>query len=160
MAALRFTEGDARAEVRLAARRERGALRRLAQGAPWREDWVLALSRRFAEGMPLHDATCSTHCALLARRGELLCAAEDISRHNAVDKAIGHALLRGVPLSECMLFTSGRVPADMAEKAIAAGIPVLASKSAATEEAIRLAADYGLTLICHARESGFVVYEA
>ena len=54
--------------------------------------------------------------------------AEDIGRHNAVDKAVGYAVLNDIPLSGCMIFTSGRVPVDMVEKVIVAGIPVLVSK--------------------------------
>lgn len=157
IAALRLTEDDARAEVRLTERKARRPLCRIKAAPTWRSEWVFALARRFREGLPLHSETFSAHCALLARRGEVLCAAEDISRHNAVDKVIGSALLRGIPLSSCMLFTSGRVPVDMAEKAVAVGVPVLVSKAAATAEAIRLAEAYGLTLLCHARENGYVV---
>ncbi len=160
IAELRFSDGETRAEVRLAGERKRRPLRRLEAPPPWRSEWAFALARRFREGLPLHDETVSAHCALLACRGELLYAAEDISRHNAADKAVGHALLRGVPLSACMLFTSGRVPADMAEKAVSAGVPVLVSKAAATAEAVRLAGEYGLTLLCHAREDRYVIFDS
>lgn len=155
VAALLLTDADKRAEARLTGKRERRSLRPIKQAPPWESAWVFALARRFHDGLPLHNETFSAHCALLARRGEILCAAEDISRHNAVDKAVGYALLCGIPLSECMLFTSGRVPSDMVEKAVAAGIPVLVSKAAATAEAIRLAGEYGLTLLCRAREDSY-----
>ena len=58
-------------------------------------------------------------------------------------------------LAQCMLYTSGRVPSDMASKAIRAGIPVLVSKSVATDQGIALARAYGLTLICEARPMQF-----
>lgn len=159
IAELSFTENETKAEVRLAAEKERHALHRIEQTPAWRSEWVFALARRFQAGMPLHDETFSTHSAFLMQNGEILYGSEDISRHNAVDKVIGHALTDGVPLSACILFTSGRVPKDMAEKAVAAGIPVLVSKAAATADAIRFAGKYGLTLICHARESGFMTYD-
>ncbi|MBO6267285.1 MAG: formate dehydrogenase accessory sulfurtransferase FdhD, partial [Synergistaceae bacterium] len=62
-------------------------------------------------------------------------------------------------LSDCVLFTSGRVAADMAEKAVAAGVPVLISKASPTEDAIRLARAYRLTLLCRAREDRYTVFE-
>ena len=108
--------------------------------------------------MPLHRETFAAHSAFLARHGEILYACEDISRHNAVDKVIGLALQNGILPSQCMLFTSGRVPADMVKKAAAAGIPVLLSKSMPTEDAARLAAANGICLIGQLREDGFLVF--
>lgn len=159
IAELRFTEDKTKAEVCLAAGKEPRALHRIEPAPTWHSEWVFALARRFRAGMPLHDETFSTHSAFLMRKGEIVYGSEDISRHNAVDKVIGHALTDGVPLSACILFTSGRAPKDMAEKAVAAGVPVLVSKAAATAEAIRFAGEYGLTLICHARESGFATFD-
>jgi len=80
---------------------------------------------------------------------------EDIGRHNAFDKVVGWALLNGVDLAKCMLYTSGRVPSDMASKAIRAGIPILVSKSVATDQGVALARAYGLTLICEAKPMQF-----
>ena len=154
---LSLTEDETKAEVRLRARKEPRALYRIEHVPAWRSEWVFALVRHFQTGMMLHNETFSTHSAFLMRKGEILYGSEDISRHNAVDKVIGHALTDGVPLSTCILFTSGRVPKDMAEKTVAAGIPMLVSKAAATADAIRVAREYGLALICHARENGFVI---
>ena len=95
----------------------------------------------------LHRTTGGSHsCCLRTPEGEIK-EYEDISRHNALDKAVGHMLLNDIEPSGCMLFTSGRIAADMAEKTIAAGIPVLISKAAPTEEALRLADIYGLKII-------------
>ena len=156
MESLQFPSPE-RAEVRLSPTARRHKRRRV-EPVPWEKEWIFDLARRFQEGMPLHRETFSAHCAFLRRRGELLYAGEDVGRHNAVDKAVGFALLRGVPLSECVLFTSGRVPSDMAEKAVAAGIPVLVSKASPTAEAVALAHDAGLTLICRAREDSFTLF--
>ena len=65
-----------------------------------------------------------------------------------LDKAVGEMLLQGVPLAECVLYTSGRVPVDMVRKAIRAGVPALVSKSMPTIQSLELAQEYGLQLVC------------
>ena len=117
----------------------------------WKTEQVFDLADRFHAGMPLHGQTWATHSCFLAKDGQLLFQCEDIGRHNALDKAIGYALRHGIPLSWCMVYSSGRIPTDMAMKAIRAGIPILASKASPTAEAIALAKEYGLTLVCAAR---------
>ena len=124
----------------------------------WETEWIFRLADRFAEGMPLHQETWATHSCFLARGPELLFACEDIGRHNAFDKTVGYALRRGIDLSECIVYSSGRVPVDMVEKAVLAGIPVFAAKAAPTAEAVDLARSYGLTLIGAARQDSMRVY--
>lgn len=124
----------------------------------YKPEWIFAMAERFEQGTALHDMTACTHSCILARRGEILFACEDIGRHNAVDKAVGYGLSSGIPLSECILYTSGRVPVDMVEKPIAAGIPILASKSVPTAEAVDLARKYGLVLIGKARHDSMKVF--
>lgn len=119
-------------------------------GTEIRREWIFALAQEFSRGTELHHATQGTHSCLLGRKGAVLFACEDIGRHNAVDKAVGYALINKIPLGECILFSSGRVPADMVEKVAASGIPVLMSKAVPTAESIALADAYGLTLICRA----------
>lgn len=118
---------------------------------PWSAAHVFTLADRFADGMPLHEKTWATHSCFLAQGGEPLFACEDIGRHNALDKALGHALLHDIRLSQCTVYSSGRVPTDMAMKAIRAGVPVMASKASPTRKAVALAEKYHLTLICAAR---------
>lgn len=117
----------------------------------WEKEWVFALADRMAEGMPLHQKTFAVHSCFLSIGGELLFECEDIGRHNAFDKVIGYALRSQVDLRRCIVYSSGRIPADMAIKAVRAGIPVLAAKAVPTQEAVELAREYGLTLICSAR---------
>lgn len=117
----------------------------------WKAEQVFDLADRFHAGMPLHGQTWATHSCFLAKDGQLLFQCEDIGRHNALDKAIGYALRHGISLSRCMVYSSGRIPTDMAMKAIRAGIPILASKASPTAEAIALAKEYDLTLVCAAR---------
>ena len=124
----------------------------------WKPEWIFQLADRFANGMPLHTVTWATHSCFLARNGEILFSCEDIGRHHAMDKVIGYALRNDIPLPGCIVYSSGRIPQDMALKAIRAGVPVLVSKAAPTQEAISLANAYGLTLICSARRDSMRQY--
>jgi FdhD protein len=96
--------------------------------------------------------------AVFAQDGRAIVLAEDIGRHNAMDKAIGHCLLRGLPMHDKTLITSGRASYEMVTKAIRAGIPIVASVSAPTSLAVQLAQDRGLTLIGYLRGSRMNVY--
>ncbi len=109
---------------------------------------VFELAARFAGDSRLHRKTGGTHsCYLRTPAGDIL-EFEDISRHNAVDKAAGYALINGIDPSGCLVYTTGRVPEDMVRKCIMAKFPVLISKSVATDAAVKLAGEYGLKLIC------------
>lgn len=125
---------------------------------PWKASWIFSLADRFSEGMPLHEQTWGTHSCFLARENELLFACEDIGRHNALDKVIGYALQNGIDLCQCIVYSSGRIPTDMAMKVIRAGIPILASKAVPTDEAVALAEEYHLTLVCAARRDHMRLY--
>ena len=114
------------------------------------ESVVFSLAESFVRDSALHLKTGGTHsCYLYAPDGGIH-EFEDISRHNAVDKAVGYALLNDIDRNRCMIYTTGRIPEDMARKAIMSGIPVLISKSVPTDAAIKLACEYGLTLIYNA----------
>src|SRR5260370_41741480 len=97
--------------------------------------------------------------AIFSPTGELLVVREDIGRHKAVDKAIGWALLGGrLPLSGHVLLVSGRGGFEIIQKTIAAGIPLLASVSAPSSLAVKLARELGLTLVGFLRGRRFVIY--
>ena len=84
---------------------------------------------------------------------------EDVGRHNAVDKIVGHAVMeRRVPLSNHLLLVSGRGGFEIVQKALVAGVPVMASVSAPSSLAVRLARKYDMTLIGFLRGQRFVVY--
>ena len=154
--------GEARVSMSAEARMDAGwqgslAFQKLSP-ARWQPEWIFRLIESFSGGMKIHRLTQATHSCFLAKGDRLLFSCEDIGRHNAVDKAIGYGVTRGEVLSECILFTSGRVPVDLAQKVIAAGVPVLVSKSVPTAESVEMAKQYGLTLICRAFPDQFEVY--
>ena len=124
----------------------------------YKREWVFELAKEFGKDSPLHGLTGGNHRAILAKEGQILFTCEDIGRHNTIDKAVGYAVLNHIPLNECMIFTSGRVPVDMVEKVISAGIPVLVSKSVPTFQSVELAKKYGLTLISRAWPDKYEVY--
>jgi FdhD protein len=121
---------------------------------------LCALPDRLRERQQVFGRTGGLHgAALFDAAGELLIAREDIGRHNAVDKAIGWALLeRRLPLSNHVLMVSGRGGFEIVQKALTAGIPVVASVSAPSSLAVKLAREFGLTLVGFLRERRFVVY--
>jgi FdhD protein len=97
--------------------------------------------------------------ALFDPSGKLLALKEDVGRHNAVDKLVGWALLQGLlPLSHCALLASGRGGYEIIQKSLMAGIPLLASVSAASSLAVEMAREYGMTLVGFLRDRRFVVY--
>jgi FdhD protein len=118
------------------------------------------LPEKLVGAQPLFDRTGGVHAAgLFAAKGELLCAREDIGRHNAVDKVIGAMALGGrFPLSDLALVVSGRVSFEICQKAAVAGIGLVASISAPSSLAIELARRLNLTLVGFLRGRRFNIY--
>lgn len=114
---------------------------------------------RWLAEAPLYLSTGGAHAAALTQAdGTRLVLMEDVGRHNAADKAVGWALANGVRLPETILFTSGRLAEDMVAKAAAAGIPVMASVSAATAQGAALAAHRNIMLIGFVRGERMNIY--
>lgn len=131
---------------------------RVLEDVSYETEWIFRLINAFAEEGQLHKMTKAAHSCILGRKGKVLFNCEDIGRHNAMDKAIGYMCLKGYDPSECMLFTSGRVPTEMVHKALIAGIPVLISKAVPTDRTLELAKKYNLKLICKAWPDSFEIF--
>lgn len=102
--------------------------------------------------------TGALHCSVLFCDGMLVAKACDVGRHNSVDKVVGAAVLAGTDLSRCVLACTGRQPSGMVKKAANAGIPILVSRAASTDQGIATAEGAGVTLICFSRGERFTVY--
>ncbi|MBO1331032.1 formate dehydrogenase accessory sulfurtransferase FdhD [Streptomyces sp. VRA16 Mangrove soil] len=123
-------------------------------------DLLATLPDRLREAQRVFDRTGGLHAAaLFDEEGRLVDTREDVGRHNAVDKLVGRALQNDdLPLSRSILLVSGRASFELAQKAVMAGIPMLAAVSAPSSLAVDLAAETGLTLVGFLRGPSMNVY--
>ena len=133
--------------------------RPLPAGPELTRETIAALPDRLRRAQTSFTATGGSHAAgLFNAAGELLAVAEDVGRHNAVDKAVGAMARRRWPLGELILMVSGRISFEITQTAAVAGIPVVAGISAASTLAADLAEEVGLTLAGFVRGEEMVVY--
>jgi FdhD protein len=123
---------------------------------------LTALPDQLREAQRVFSSTGGLHAAgLFTAAGELLVVREDVGRHNAVDKIVGWAVLQDkLPLAGCVLLVSGRASFELVQKAVLAGIPLLAAVSAPSSLAAELAQEAGLTLVGFLRGQSMNVYAA
>lgn len=121
---------------------------------------VSSLADTLRSAQAVFDETGGLHAAgLFGFDGALVAVAEDVGRHNAVDKVIGRMLIaERLPLSQHLLFVSGRTSFEIVQKALIAGIGIVASVSAPSSLAIDLAREGGITLIGFVRGKSFNIY--
>ena len=132
----------------LDALRERG-LRPVEPGFAVPVETLYGLPDALRDAQELFTATGALHGAgLFGADGTLLAVREDVGRHNAVDKLVGWAVLAGrLPLARSVLLVSGRAGYEIVQKAVAAGIPLVASVSAPSSLAVAVAEEFGVTLV-------------
>jgi FdhD protein len=150
----RLTIDSLRADIETIPAARRRADFRMAAAA------VSCLPDRLRHAQAVFDETGGLHAAgLFTTDAALVAAAEDVGRHNAVDKVIGRMLMADeLPLSSHVLFVSGRTSFEIVQKALFAGIPVVAAVSAPSSLAIDLATETGITLVGFVRGNGFNIY--
>ena len=123
-----------------------------------RPSQLARLAREFGRQTLLYRMTGGVHACGLADTDKLLLFAEDVGRHNAFDKVAGMALQGNMDVSQKIALTTGRLSAEIVAKAIAHGIPVLASSSAPTAMGVQWSRRFGLTLIGFLRGQRMNVY--
>jgi FdhD protein len=125
-----------------------------------KSDVLYRLGDLLRRSQTIFEATGGLHAAgLFDEAGRLLAIREDVGRHNAVDKLIGHALLTGaLPLHHQIMMISGRAGFEIVQKAAAAGVPIVAAVSAPSSLACDLARSFGMTLVGFARGNRFSIY--
>ena len=123
-------------------------------------DKILTLAQKLRAKQSTFDKTGGLHAAgIFDRNGELLVLREDIGRHNAVDKILGHLFLKNrMPLEDCILMVSGRASFEIIQKSLAGRVGIICAVSAPSSLAVDMAKESGQTLIGFLRERKFNVY--
>lgn len=105
-----------------------------------------------------YRASRGIHGAALADPDRLLFVAEDVGRHNAVDKVAGEALLSGVPTRDRILLSTGRISSEMLLKGARLGVPLVVSRTSPTDMAVTLAEQLGITVVGYLHHDSFNLY--
>jgi FdhD protein len=119
---------------------------------------VLSLMKKLQEQMDLYRISGGVHASALADRSNLLVVAEDIGRHNTVDKIQGECLFTGLSTRDRLLLSTGRISSEMLLKAARMQVPVVVSRRSPNGRAVLLACDLGIALVGQARGSRLFVY--
>ena len=119
---------------------------------------VLLLMKQLQKQMVLYQFCGGVHTSALSDTKNLLLVAEDLGRHNTLDKIQGECLLKNLSTRNKLLFTTGRVSSEMLLKAAKMQAPIVVSRHSTTESAISLARDLGITLVSNARGNRLSVY--
>src|SRR5262249_33068283 len=110
------------------------------------------------ERAELYKTSRGVHTSILAEGDEIQVVAEDIGRHNTLDKIQGECLLRGLPTADRLILSSGRISSEMLLKSAVMGVPIVGSRTSPTELAVTLADRLNITVIGYIRPSSLNVY--
>ena len=119
---------------------------------------VTHLLEEFLEAQVLYRETGGVHTSALSDGKKILVSADDIGRHNTLDKISGLCLMNGIAPETRILLTTGRISSEMLQKAARMKAPVLISRTSPSSLSIEMAERYGITLIGYARTHRFHVY--
>jgi len=119
---------------------------------------VYGLMRKLYAAAELYKRSGGVHTSILAEGDEIVVVAEDIGRHNTLDKIQGECLLRDLPTGGRMILTSGRISSEMLIKSAIMGVPIVGSRTSPTELAVTLAERLNITVIGYVRSGSMNVY--
>lgn len=119
---------------------------------------ILQRMRDLQGAAKLYNQVRGVHTAILGDSEKLLVSAEDVGRHNAVDKVAGKALMVGVNTRDCLLLTSGRISSEMLGKARRMAVPIVASRTSPTSISLRLAQAWNICVVGYVRQGSMRVY--
>ena len=123
-------------------------------------DQIVARYQEFAAGQTLYPLTRGVHASALCTPEAILLLAEDVGRHNTLDKLWGKAMRQGIATDGCMIMTTGRISSEMLGKAAKMGVPVIVSRTSPTSRSVALAQAWNITVAGYFRRDGFRVYSA
>jgi FdhD protein len=114
--------------------------------------------RKLYEAAELYKRSGGIHTSILAEGEDVLIVAEDIGRHNTLDKIQGECLLRGIPTVGRVVLSSGRISSEMLLKSAVMGVPVVGSRTSPTELALTLAERLNITVMGYIRPGSLNLY--
>ncbi len=123
-----------------------------------RPEQIFPLMRQLFDGATMYKASRGIHAAALSDAEQVILLAEDVGRHNALDKILGEAMIKGIPTQGRILLTSGRISSEMLRKGAHMGTPFLISRTSPTTLSIEAAKRLGITVIGYVRRNSFNVY--
>ena len=119
---------------------------------------IFPLMQQLFEGATMYKASRGIHAAALSDTEQVILLAEDVGRHNALDKILGEAMMKGIPTAGRILLTSGRISSEMLRKGAHMGTPFLISRTSPTTLSIEAAKRLGITVIGYVRRNSFNFY--
>ncbi len=119
---------------------------------------VFKLEDEFRHHSQLFQASHGVHSAALCNTESILVFADDLGRYNAIDRVFGECILNDIPTDDRIVITTGRVPSEQLLKVARRKIPIMISLTVPTDQGVKLADDFGITLIGSVKENGMNVY--